>query len=77
MQRHYKLKIAKDKCKGCQLCILYCPTKHLEFSDQLNKRGVKFAKTNNNKCIGCGFCFLICPDACIEIYEESSNKIKT
>jgi|TARA_B100000315_G_C14566055_1_gene583030 2-oxoglutarate ferredoxin oxidoreductase subunit delta len=67
----YSLKIQKDKCKGCGFCICYCPTKYLEFSSQLNKKGVKFAKIEKkNKCIGCGFCFYICPDCCIEIYEE-------
>lgn len=57
-----------DKCKGCELCIFYCPTKHLELSNTLNRRGVKFAKIKNKTdCIGCGFCFIMCPDACIEI----------
>lgn len=63
--------INKDKCKGCQLCIFYCPSKHLELSLELNKRGVRFVKANKgSECAGCGFCFLICPDTCIEIYEE-------
>ncbi len=67
----YVVKVKEDKCKGCQLCILYCPTKYLESSSQLNKRGVKFAKIKKeSKCIGCGFCFLICPDNCIEIHER-------
>jgi 2-oxoglutarate ferredoxin oxidoreductase subunit delta len=67
----YEVKISKDKCKGCQFCVFYCPVKHLEMSKELNKRGVKFAKTKKEtKCIGCGFCFLMCPDSCIEVYEE-------
>jgi 2-oxoglutarate ferredoxin oxidoreductase subunit delta len=67
----FKAAINKDKCKGCQLCIYFCPAKHLELSSQLNKRGITPAKLKeNNKCTGCGFCFLICPDSCIEIYEE-------
>jgi 2-oxoglutarate ferredoxin oxidoreductase subunit delta len=65
-----KVKIAKDRCKGCKLCIFYCPAEVLEFSSQLNKRGVKFAKVKKKaKCTGCGFCFLVCPETCIEIYE--------
>lgn len=68
---HYKLEINKDRCKGCQLCIFYCPAKHLELSEQLNKRGVNFVKIKkNSKCLGCGFCFFICPESCIEIYES-------
>jgi len=63
-----EIEIKKDKCKGCQLCIFYCPLRHLELSSQLNKKGVRFAKIKEgSKCTGCGFCFLICPDNCIEI----------
>jgi len=67
----HKVMIKKDKCKGCGLCIVYCPVKHLEFSAKLNKKGVKFAKEKKtNQCIGCGFCFDMCPECCIEVYEE-------
>ncbi len=66
-----KVKIDKDRCKGCGLCIIYCPCGHLEFSSDLNKRGMRYAKEKENtRCTGCGFCFLMCPDVCIEIYEE-------
>jgi len=68
---YYEVKIDKNKCKGCQLCIFYCPTKHLELSSDLNKKGVTFAKIKkDSKCIGCGFCFYLCPEVCIEVYEE-------
>ena len=69
-----EVKIEKDKCKGCQLCIVNCPTKHLELSSSLNKRGVTYAKIKKGtNCTGCGFCFLICPEACIEVYEEEAK----
>jgi len=65
-----KIKIEKDKCKGCELCIFYCPLGSLELSSNLNKRGVKSANFKKGaKCSGCGFCFLICPDRCIEIQK--------
>jgi len=67
-----EIEINKDKCKGCQLCIFYCPLKHLGLSSQLNKKGVRFAKIKeDSECTGCGFCFLICPDACIEITKNN------
>ncbi len=67
----FTVEIEKDKCKGCGLCIYYCPVKHLLFSQDLNKRGLKYAKTNkDNKCIGCGACFIVCPDTCIKIYGK-------
>ncbi|MBU1113167.1 MAG: 4Fe-4S binding protein [Candidatus Omnitrophica bacterium] len=72
MVKTHKIVIDHDKCKGCQLCIFYCPVKHLKLTRQLNKRGVRFAETGpKTKCNGCGFCFQICPETCIEIYESS------
>ncbi|MFH1519755.1 MAG: tungsten formylmethanofuran dehydrogenase [Candidatus Omnitrophota bacterium] len=65
-----KLKIKQDRCKSCELCILYCPLKSLVLSSSLNKRGVKPVSFKKGaSCSGCGFCFIICPDSCIEIYE--------
>jgi 2-oxoglutarate ferredoxin oxidoreductase subunit delta len=67
-----EVKLKKDRCKGCELCILYCPTKHLGLSKDLNKKGFTFIQIKEgSKCTGCGLCFLMCPDNCIEIYENS------
>ncbi|MBN2484321.1 MAG: 4Fe-4S dicluster domain-containing protein [Candidatus Omnitrophica bacterium] len=70
-QSRHSVTIKKDKCKGCKLCVIYCPTKHLRLSDTLNKRGVHYAEINETtQCVGCGRCYLMCPDCCIEIIEE-------
>lgn len=66
--------IDKDRCKSCNLCIVYCPVKHLQLSSQLNKRGVRFAQTVlATGCIGCGICFFMCPETCIEVYEKEKK----
>ncbi|MFA5271903.1 MAG: 4Fe-4S dicluster domain-containing protein [Candidatus Omnitrophota bacterium] len=76
MTSSFKVSINKDKCKGCQLCVYFCPAKHLKTSSDLNKRGVKYVtKKEASRCSGCGFCFLVCPDCCIEIYTE--DKVQT
>ncbi|MCF7908311.1 MAG: 4Fe-4S binding protein [Candidatus Omnitrophica bacterium] len=63
--------VDKDRCKACELCIFYCPTKYLKQSLDLNKKGVKYIEINpKTNCIGCGFCFFICPETCIEVHEE-------
>jgi 2-oxoglutarate ferredoxin oxidoreductase subunit delta len=67
--------IKKDLCKGCQLCIVYCPVGHLALSLQLNKRGVRFAQIKERThCTGCGYCFLMCPDTCISVIAENKQK---
>lgn len=67
----FQVDINKDKCKGCGLCIIYCPFKCLEFSSDLNRRGIKYAKKKKHvDCKGCGRCYLICPDCAIEVYKE-------
>ncbi|MCK4917693.1 MAG: 4Fe-4S dicluster domain-containing protein [Candidatus Omnitrophica bacterium] len=67
----FELRIKKDWCKGCQLCLVSCPQKYLELSSNLNKKGVNFIQgKEKNNCIGCGFCFFMCPEGCIEIYQK-------
>ena len=69
--------IQKDKCKGCRLCIFFCPSKTLELSPVLNKKGVKYPKRKDGTvCTGCGFCYLVCPDACFEILDTHRVKGK-
>jgi len=64
-----RVEIIKDRCKGCGLCLLWCPLKHISFSSDLNKRGVQYAKENNNRCSGCGICYVVCPDYCITVSQ--------
>lgn len=67
----FEPKIELEKCKGCGLCLAYCPLGCFLFTKELNLKGVKAAKfSQGKKCTGCGNCFLICPDNCIEIYEK-------
>jgi len=68
----FVIKIHRDLCKSCGLCIRFCPRKLLVTDPGLNKRGVTPVKFENNpgtKCTGCGNCATICPDAAIEIEE--------
>lgn len=63
--------IAKDRCKGCELCIPVCPPKVLTMSTALNQLGVPYPELIPG-CTGCGACHLICPDLCFEVYSYDS-----
>ena len=66
-----KVKIKKEKCKGCGLCVIYCPAKKLQLSEDINSRGSHFAvfSDNGSKCNACSRCYIICPDVAIEVYK--------
>lgn len=65
-----KIKINPEKCKGCFLCLEFCPKKLIQESKGLNKKGVKFAEfVDDGSCLGCQMCAVICPDCCIEVWK--------
>jgi 2-oxoglutarate ferredoxin oxidoreductase subunit delta len=73
--------IVKDRCKGCNLCIEFCPRHVLEESAEYNVKGHHFPKlkedTNEIYCVNCGYCELICPEFAIFTRSKDNAKIKT
>lgn len=65
------VEINRERCKGCNLCVVACPTEVLALqSKEVNDKGYHFAYSlNPDNCIGCASCALVCPDACIEVYR--------
>ena len=63
-----QVKIEKDRCKGCGICVANCPQKVLEMSKEINAKGYFFAKAvRPYLCIGCTICGIVCPDVAITI----------
>lgn len=64
--------IDRDRCKGCNLCVVACPLNLLALAKkEVNKKGYRFAQqTIDNVCNGCASCAIVCPDGCITVYKK-------
>ncbi|MGV8148546.1 MAG: ferredoxin family protein [Alkaliphilus sp.] len=62
------LLITEDWCKGCGICVEFCPTKVLEVKNEV------VAIIDIDKCIKCGLCELRCPDYAIYLEEINNEK---
>jgi len=59
-----KIEIIEKYCKGCHICVEFCPTKVLEM------QGFVAAVKNLEACIKCMQCELRCPDFAIKVITE-------
>ena len=66
-----RLTICKERCKGCGLCIHFCPQGILEDLGELNKLGYRpVTVVAEGECTGCGLCTLMCPDMVLQVERE-------
>ena len=62
--------INREKCKGCELCVVTCPTETLAMSSEVNAKGYHFSyAAAPETCIGCANCAVVCPDGVITVYK--------
>jgi len=59
-----------DKCKGCELCRVSCPTGTIEMAKVVNSKGYNYAwPAYPDLCTGCANCAVVCPDGVITVYK--------
>jgi len=65
-----KLFIEEKYCKGCGICVEFCPARVLKTSKKMNPRGYFPPESKNmEKCKKCSMCSLLCPDFAIVVAD--------
>jgi uncharacterized Fe-S center protein len=63
-------RISGERCKGCGLCLDYCPAHAISLID-------KKAVIEGHRCIGCGECIVVCREQAIEVqWNEDSDRFQ-
>jgi 2-oxoglutarate ferredoxin oxidoreductase subunit delta len=57
--------INRDWCKGCGICVAFCPKNVLELDDQDKAQAVR-----KEDCVVCSLCEMLCPDLAIRVVAE-------
>ena len=71
--KRFKLFVNEEFCKGCRICVYFCPRQSIRLCEEFNSRGVNVpVPADMKKCSGCRICELYCPDFAIAISEEDA-----
>jgi len=68
--------IDKEKCTGCGLCTIDCPTKAL-IINQNSEKDIYQLLFRQEACNACGVCQKSCPENCLQLVEKEPEKDKT
>ncbi|HKJ84973.1 MAG TPA: 4Fe-4S dicluster domain-containing protein [Spirochaetia bacterium] len=68
MSKVRRLEIRREWCKGCTICVAFCPKTVLELDEA---RKAVFARPDD--CVWCGDCEIRCPDLAITIVTEQAS----
>lgn len=63
--------VDKNRCKGCDICVSYCPAGVLAMAeDRHTIQGIIIKVVHPESCIGCRACELSCPDFAINVASK-------
>jgi 2-oxoglutarate ferredoxin oxidoreductase subunit delta len=72
------IEINDNLCKGCDICIEFCPTDVFRKSDKLNRRGYYLPVVARlDECTVCRLCELLCPELAIVLTEKQASDSMT
>ncbi|MCP4720120.1 MAG: 4Fe-4S dicluster domain-containing protein [Desulfobacteraceae bacterium] len=70
----YEHVVDSERCKGCGLCINFCPKNVLEITNKVNAKGhFPVYQARPEDCIHCTMCCIVCPDVAIRIEETQTT----
>jgi 2-oxoglutarate ferredoxin oxidoreductase subunit delta len=68
----YRITVFPNWCKGCDLCIEFCPAGVLE-----HQPGINVVAVHPERCTACRWCELHCPDLAIFVTEIDETEPET
>lgn len=82
--RRHSLTLDKNRCSGCEICMIICPKEAIETKKIPKKDGERAKRpvvdVDENKCHFCGICSSICPFGALEVKvdgETATPVVKT
>jgi 2-oxoglutarate ferredoxin oxidoreductase subunit delta len=69
---HGTIVVDAERCKGCDICVYFCPPGVLCLSNRRNSLNHRVVELfDEEHCTGCEICAKVCPDmAVIEVYRQ-------
>ena len=64
--RRFKVEIKEAWCKGCEICVAFCPKQVLSMEKGIAK------VINLEACTGCQMCEMYCPDFAIKVIKNET-----
>lgn len=69
-----RIHLIVERCKGCGLCVAYCPRDVLEMSEIFNAKGYHPPQVRETgQCVACGLCEMLCPEFAIFVEETTEE----
>ncbi len=65
-----RLEITEAWCKGCDICVKFCPERCLALDE-----GGKVVVKDPDACTGCRLCEMLCPDFAIRLHKELPTEV--